>query len=221
MEKFIKKQQFNYIRRELKHLDRTNRTCMDKKVIEATNLLVNEKINNIINELNEEQKELLDLSQVKNSYQIEKYIEKISDYVYGMTDITEAEIKKAFKGKKEVKTQEVKKVQNKPLVYIGWKNTATNKLYIIYHLDGKFEGIECSIVPNDGNNKCMCALCHSVGDPDKVAFVSVICKNKKGGGINNYKSIGFSVCLDNESCNERIMDVSKLEELIKIAKGIA
>ncbi|MTI49118.1 MAG: hypothetical protein FH761_14830 [Firmicutes bacterium] len=75
-------------------------------------------------------------------------------------------------------------------------------------------GMSCRVLNNVSNNSHRCVLCNRVGQDNKVAFVSPICKANKNGG-KSYRSIGFEICLDSEECNERITSTEKLEEILK------
>lgn len=100
MNPFIKKQDYNYIKKCLFDLNNTLRNCNDKKIVEATKLYLNEKILSIFSDLSEEQKNLLDINGITDSLYINTYLSKLNDYVYGMPKITNAQLKKLFKKEK-------------------------------------------------------------------------------------------------------------------------
>lgn len=218
MNAFIKKYEFNYIRKCLGDLDNAFRGCLDPRIIETTKGLVFDKIINIFPNLSEEEKSLLAFNKMNNTKDIIEYSERISEYVYGMNTFTNAQISRLFKKEKKLKLPS-KSSQDSPLVYLGWIDDATRKLYLAYNMNDKPVGMSCRITINNSNKKHMCALCNHIGGKNEVTFVSPVCKtdNTEDG---SYRSIGFEICLDSEGCNERIVDVSKLEEILRDVNNI-
>lgn len=219
MEKFIKKQQSNYINEKLRDLENTFKNCLDSRMVDINKDVLNEKINNIFENLSEENRLLLDFRKINNNLDINKYSKTINQYVYGMPKISEVELSSLFK---KLKNQELKKIiesQDKDIVYLSWQNNETNKLYIVYYMDSKFRGMECKIVTNNSNNKNICLLCGNMKHDNKVAFVSTICKSRRNSKAT-YRSIGFLICLDGKRCNENITDTSKLEYFISKANAL-
>jgi len=64
MKAFIKKHEYNYIRKRLNDLNNAFRGCIDINIIEVTKEYIYEKILNIFTDLSEEEKELLDISKL-------------------------------------------------------------------------------------------------------------------------------------------------------------
>lgn len=213
MNPFIKKQDYNYIKKCLFDLNNTLRNCNDKKIVEATKLYLNEKILNIFSDLSEEQKNLLDINGITDSLYINPYLSKLNDYVYGMPKITNAQLKKLFKKEKKLKFPDLE-IQNTPKVYLGWIDYSIRKLLIAYNMNGKLIGMACRLPNTNSNNTNVCTLCNHIGPENEVAFVSPICKSNKSGE-DYYRSIGFHICLDSNKCNERIVSIEKLEDLLK------
>ena len=56
-----------------------------------------------------------------------------------------------------------------------------------------------------------------IGSEREVEFVSPICKPLSE---EDYKSLGFYICLDSKECNERIESVEKLEDILKVVNRI-
>ena len=77
----------------------------------------------------------------------------------------------------------------------------------------------CRISNYGSNNTHICALCNHIGRENEVAVVSPICKTSNTGE-EAYRSIGFDICLDSEKCNERIVDIEKLEKILKDVNNI-
>lgn len=212
---FIKKYQYNAIKKYLSSLNNTFRTCIDSHMIEIQKSYIQENILGLFSELSEDNKILLDISSIKESLHIEKYLDELQEYVYGMPDITNAQISKVFKKEKKLKLPSPD-IKDSKHVYLGWIDESLKKLFVIYNLDGKFVGMSCRIPNFTSNNTHMCTLCNHVGNEKEVAFVSPICKTSN----DDYRSIGFDICLDSYQCNERITSTTNLEKLLKQVNNI-
>ncbi|WP_411167433.1 FusB/FusC family EF-G-binding protein [Clostridium sp. MB05] len=218
MNAFIKKHEYNYIKKCLNDLNNAFRGCIDVNIIEATKAYIQEKILRIFTSLSKEEKEILDITRINDHLQIDKYLSDLNEYVYGMTNITNEQINKLFKKEKKFKLP-TSNAQDSKNVYLGWIDESIRKLFVVYNMNGKLIGMACRIPNYSSNNAHICTLCNHVGEKNEVAFVSAICKtaNSKEG---NYKSIGFDICLDSAKCNERIVSVEKLEKILKDVNNI-
>lgn len=213
MKAFIKKYEYNYIRKCLNDLNNSFKGCVDINIIEVSKAYIHNKILNIFTNLSDEEEELLNISKINDSSQIDKYLEQLNEYVYSMPNVTKSQINKLFKKEKNFKLPNLD-MQDSKSVYLGWIDEAIRKLFIVYNMDGKLTGMVCRIPNYGSNNTHMCALCNHVGDENEVDFVSSMCKR------SNYRSIGFNICLDSKKCNERIISVEKLEKILKDVNNI-
>lgn len=218
MKAFIKKHEYNYIRKCLNDLNNAFKSCIDINIIEASKAYICKKILNIFTNLSEEEKELLDISEISDSLQIDKYLAKLSENVYGMPNITNAQVSKLFKKEKKLKLPNLN-TQDSKNVYLGWIDESTKKLFVAYNMNGKLIGMTCRFTNSSSNNTHLCTLCNHVGRENEVVFVSAICKTANSGE-GAYKSIGFDICLDSEKCNERIVSIEKLEKILKDVNNI-
>lgn len=217
MKAFIKKHEYNYIRKRLYDLNNAFRSCVDINIIEVTKEYIYEKILNIFTDLSEEEKELLDISKL-NDLNIDKYLAELNEYVYGMPNITKEQISRLFKKEKKLKLPNLN-AQDSKNVYLGWIDESIRKLFVVYNMNGKLIGMACRIRNYGSNHTHMCALCNHVGGENEVAVVSSICKIANSGE-GAYRSIGFELCLDSEKCNERIVAIEKLEKILKNVNNI-
>ncbi|BDR65614.1 hypothetical protein K144316041_27040 [Clostridium tetani] len=218
MKAFIKKHEYNYIKKCLRDLNSAFVGCIDAKVVEATKFYINNKILNLFTNLSEEEKNIVDITKITDSSHIDNYLYNLNEYVYGIPSITKEQISKLFKKEKKLKLPNLDEYNSKN-VYLGWIDESTNKLFIVYNMDGKPIGMVCKIPSYNSNNMNMCTLCNRMGRRDEVAFVSSLCKiprSKEGA----YKSIGFNVCLDSKQCNERLTSIKKLEEILKYVNNV-
>ncbi|MHC1682639.1 MAG: FusB/FusC family EF-G-binding protein [Clostridiaceae bacterium] len=216
MEIFIKKHQYNYIKKCLNDLNNTYKGCIDINIIEATKSYIQDKIFNIFSVLSQEERELLDISKITDSLHINKYLSDLNQYVYGMPKVTNAQISKLFKKEKKFKLPN-ESAQDSKNVYLGWIDESIKKLFIAYNINDSLIGMSCRITNPGSNNSHICILCNRVGKENEVAFVSPICSKTHQDA---YRSIGFDICLDSETCNDRITTVEKLEKLLKDVNNI-
>ena len=82
----------------------------------------------------------------------------------------------------------------------------------LYNMDGKLLGMACRLPNTISKSTNICSLCNHIGSENEIAFVSPICKARH---VDDYKSLGFYICLNSSECNERITSVEKLEKLLK------
>ena len=218
MKTFIKKHEYNYIKRCLNDLNNTYRGCVDINIIEATKTYICGKILYIFPTLSEEERELLDITKINDPLYIDTYLAKLNEYVYGMPNITNSQISKLFKKEKKLKLPNLNSQDSKN-VYLGWIDESSRKLFVAYNMDGKLIGMTCKITNDSSNNTHVCALCKRVGTENDVAFVSAICKTDNTGE-GAYKSTGFDICLDSHKCNDRIVSIEKLEKILKNVNNI-
>ncbi|WP_291651095.1 FusB/FusC family EF-G-binding protein [Clostridium sp.] len=216
MEPFIKNHEFNYIKRCMKDLNNSLVLCVDKDIIQANKLYINQKILDKLSNLSKEQKYLLDITNIKEQYQIDFYLEKLLNYVYESPSITNAQINRLFKKEKKFKLPS-EDILNSKNTYLGWIDNQIRKLFIVYNLDGNLVGMACRISNPEAKSSHRCVLCNHIGKENEVAFVSPICKQSSKDA---YKSIGFDICLNSKDCNERIVSTDKIEELLKTVNNI-
>ena len=216
MTSFIKKQQFNYIKKCLFDLNNAFRNCVDRNIVETTKIITQEKILAFFDNLSEEEKEILNISKITEPLHINVYLKDLDQYVYGMPNITRNELTKVFKKEKKLKIPTLN-IENSKLVYLGWIDEATKKLLITYNLNGNLLGMSCRLTESKPNSSNICTLCNHIGNSAEVGFVSPICKPKNQ---DDYKSLGFYICLNSDECNERIISTEKLETLIKIVNRL-
>jgi hypothetical protein len=218
MKAFIKKHEYNYIKKRLYDLNNAFRSCVDINIIEATKAYKHRQILNLFTNLSEEEKELLDIIKLTTPIDIDKYLAGLNEYVYGMPTITNAQISRLFKKEKKLKLPSLN-AQDSKNVYLGWIDQSVRKLFVAYNMNGKLMGMACRITTCGSNNTHLCVLCNNVGGENEVAFVSPMCRTSNTAE-GAYKSIGFDICLDSAKCNERISSIDKLENFLKDVNNI-
>ena len=64
---------------------------------------------------------------------IDKYLAELNEYVYGMPNITNAQISRLFKKEKKLKLPNLNAQETKN-VYLGWIDKSTSKLFVAYNI---------------------------------------------------------------------------------------
>ncbi|MGL4107424.1 FusB/FusC family EF-G-binding protein [Clostridium sp. LP20] len=218
MDTFIKKYEYNYIKKALSDMKNHFINCTDPNIIETTKAYTQDKILNFFTNLSHEERDILNISKITDPSHIDIYLKDLNQYVYGMPNITDTQISKLFKKEKKLKLPD-SHAQDSKLVYLGWIDSSIRKLLIAYNMDGKLIGMACRLQSSTSNNTNICTLCNHIGSENEVAFVSPVCKTSNQGTYG-YKSIGFNICLDSAQCNDRIISTEKLEELLKAVNNI-
>lgn len=218
MKAFIKKHQYNYIKKCLYDLNNAFKNCVDINIVETTKAYIQDKILSIFTNLSEEEKNILNINKINDPLHIDTYLRDLDQYVYGMPDITNEQIRKLFKKEKKLKLPDLQAEDSKN-VYLGWIDESTRKLLIVYNMNGKFISMSCRLPNSNFNNSNVCAICNHIGFENEVAFVSPVCKTASSNR-DAYRSIGFYMCLDSAKCNERIVSVEKLEKILKDVNNI-
>ncbi|HCW72797.1 MAG TPA: elongation factor G-binding protein [Clostridiaceae bacterium] len=218
MEPFIEKYRYNYIKKRLFEVNTAVTSCLDKNTVEASKAHNQERIYSLFPQLEPDQKEILRLEKITNSSDVEQYLKRLEPFVTGMTFPSDETALKVFRKEKKIRIPDSYAKELKR-VYLGWIDGGTNKLFIIYNLNGKPAGMACRLPQTRNRSTNICSLCNHIGKDDEVAFVSPVCKTAHLGP-DAYKSIGFYVCLDSEHCNDRITSVERLEELLRQVNNI-
>ncbi len=210
IEKFIKNEQFNFIRKQVAWIKDSTKQHLPPGVLASVYELSNEKISNCVTALTPEQKELMDFSSLKTVEAYEQALEQLPNYLLAFPTISEQQLKKLFPKSKKLKLPDLSNIDLHRLTYLSWNDSRSNKKYILYKLDSQLVGIECSFSPSTKKN--ICSICHCHGE---VTHFSTITKAKKVNNPDYYKSIGNLICVNSTECNKNITDVSYLEEFLR------
>ncbi|MGX6445675.1 FusB/FusC family EF-G-binding protein [Neobacillus sp. K501] len=209
-EKFIKNDQYNFIKNQVALIKDSQKKNSDPTVIKAVRELAIAKIYELFPTLTAEQTELLDLSKSKTDGELDQYLQQLSHLLIPFGKITEQQVKKLFPKVKKLKVPDLSSFQDIPSTYLSWTDISTNKKFIVYELHEKMVGIECKYSLLNKDN--ICSFCNRFG---KVAFISTVTKAKKKKNPDYYKAIGNYICFDSEECNKRITDVSNLTTFLE------
>ncbi|QCJ45092.1 elongation factor G-binding protein [Bacillus sp. S3] len=209
-EKFIKNEQFNFIKRQVDLIKDSYKKNTDPSVIKAVRELANAQILELFPHAAGEQAERLDLSKWKTDAEFDQYLQALAKCLIPFPTLTEQQVKKMFPKAKKLKVPNLLAFDFEKMTYLSWSDISTNKKFIIYELNKNLMGIECkySILNKDN----ICSFCNRFG---KVAFITTITKAKKSNNPDYYKAIGNYICLDSAECNKKITSVAYLTEFLE------
>ncbi|WP_449539687.1 FusB/FusC family EF-G-binding protein [Ferdinandcohnia sp. Marseille-Q9671] len=215
IEKFIKNEQLNFIKKQIDFIKDSTKKNVPQNVLAAAIGLANTNILDIFPNVSVEQQEILDISRLKTDKEYDQYIQSLSDYMLPFPKITEQQLKKIFPKHKKLKLPDFSNIDHNHVTYLGWNDLRYNKTFIVYELEGNLVGIECELAPTSKKN--ICSLCKSFGE---VAYFSTVTKAKKSNNPDYYKAIGNLICADSNECNKKITNVAYLSTILRDSLGI-
>ncbi|MED3562475.1 FusB/FusC family EF-G-binding protein [Bacillus xiapuensis] len=214
-EKFIKNEQFNFIKTQIALIKDSMKKNVAPTVLAAVIDVANAKILELFPNATQEQQEMLDLSGLNTDIEYDQYIEQLSSSVVPFLEITEQQLKKLFPKNKKLKLPDLSKIGLDKLTYLSWNDLSSNKKFIVYELEGKIAGIECKFTPSSKDN--ICSFCNRFGH---VTYISTVTKQKKSKNPDYYKAIGNYICTDSSECNKRITNTDYLTLFLKESLGM-
>ncbi|OOE12556.1 FusB/FusC family EF-G-binding protein [Fictibacillus arsenicus] len=207
---FIRNHQYNLIKKQVGHLQHACNNGADPKVIDAVEFNALSTMLDSFPELTDSQKHTLEkFVGLRKTEEFQQYFISLEPYLEAFSQVTGKQILKLFPKIKKLKTPNLNAIDHHQISYLGWVDIATQKLFIVYHLNGKTVGIQGRYTPA---NKGVCFLCNGIGD---VALFSAVTKSKpENASPDYYKAIGNYMCVDSHECNKKITSVAVLEKFL-------
>ena len=209
---FIRNHQYNMIKKQVKLLQNACSTVSDPKVVEAVRTTAVTKVLDAFPEATAFQKQYFEkISTLNRTEDFQTYLQSLEPFLAEFEKVSSAQIKKLFPKVKKLKLPDLDVLDYKSITYIGWTDIATNKMFLLYNLDGKLVGIEGKFTR--ANKKSTCCLCNR---HEEVALFSAIAKSKPANASPDYyKAIGNYMCVSSDICNKNISEVEVLEKFIR------
>lgn len=206
MEKFIYPYQFNYIRVQLSQLLQTVYFAGDYRVYAAHKLSVRDNVLSMFPGLSSAEIGLFQgLEEVKGQSDIGQFMERLELYVIPFPALEPDGVRKLFPKVKRLPLPDFKEVNWHKLSYFGWRDIATNTLFLVTRYNGKLIGIRNRITPL--NRPGLCCVCHHSGSD--VGLVTTAAK------ASNYTTVGNHMCLDTLTCNTAMTSLSGLDSFVE------
>lgn len=212
MERFIRTDQYHFIKNQAHNLLNGHMTTNDASVTQALKSITNEKVLELFTDLSSDQKQLIaQASEVKDETDAILYFSRLKQYVVPFPKLTEADIQTLFPKVKKLRVPTIPDEEWTELSYIGWNDASANRKYIITTVDGNLTGLYGHYKPLQ--QKSICSICH---EHEKVGMFTATFKGK-----NDEETIsrGNYICHDSKKCNENIQSREPLESFIKRMKA--
>ncbi|MEC3885409.1 elongation factor G-binding protein [Halobacillus litoralis] len=208
MERFIRSDQYHFIKNQAHNLLNSHMTTNDASVTQALQSITQEKVLDLFTELSSEQEQMIaQASDVKDETDAILYFSRLKQYVVPFPKLSEADIQKLFPKVKKLRVPAIPNEEWTELSYIGWNDVSANRKYIITTVDGELTGLYGHYKPL--RQKSICSLCH---EHEKVGMFTATFK-----GENKEETIsrGNYICHNSQKCNQNIQSRQPLESFIK------
>ncbi|TBL76635.1 FusB/FusC family EF-G-binding protein [Paenibacillus thalictri] len=207
---FIRNHEYNFIKKQAELIQHAIRTNADPKVLESVRYSAATKLEELFPNANDEQKRLLaGLSSLTAAEDFQKYLKALEPYLLEFPQITEKQIQKLFPKNKKLKLPDLDLLDRRYVTYIGWTDISTNKLFMVYPINGQFFGVEGRFTPT--HKKSYCFVCNRY---EELVLFSAVSKKPPKASADYYKSVGNYLCMNGHECNANITDVTALEKFI-------
>lgn len=210
---FIRNHKYNLIKKQAMHLHHTCNTVSDPKIVESIRNSVQTKILEAFPAATEMQKQTFDkILTLHTAIELDQFLRSLETHLESSFEqLTEQQIRKLFPKIKKLKVPDISVIDSRYITYLGWTDIATNKMFLVYQLNGRLVGVEGRFTV--GNKKSVCFLCNKHED---VALFTAVVKSKPAKvSPDYYKAIGNYMCVNSETCNKNIQDVTTLETFIR------
>lgn len=209
-EPFIRNDQYNFIKYELKNIISAYSSIKDKETLNALKLNSLDKILNLFPELSNEQIEYLNyIIEIEEEAQAKHFLEVLKQFVIPFTNLTDKTIRKLFPKIKKLRVPSLEELDLKQISYFGWNDIGLGRKFLIVEYKGKLMGIEGTFKVT---NKGICSLCN------RYEEIGLFMANVKSGK-ESYTNRGNYICKDSQKCNENITSIDKLNYFIEILKN--
>ncbi|KIL49173.1 FusB/FusC family EF-G-binding protein [Jeotgalibacillus campisalis] len=210
MEPFIQNHQFNVIKHQAALMQKQAHITIDPEVEWAVRSEAEAKVLAAFDHLTAEQVTVLEkLPHLKTEEERVTFLRDLQPMRIPFPIISQNEVNGLFPKNKKVKLPAFSELDWYATTYVGWKDIAASRHYMICLIDQRLTGVEGRYVISA--RKGMCELCGRYGD---MAFTSI---SKRGhAGVNN-KSFGKHLCYDSKECNQFIQDPINLIQFVKQA----
>lgn len=208
---FIRNHQYNLILKQIEILQHTYRTVPDPKIIESVRFSAESKIIEAFELLTDHQRQMLSvISTLKTAEDFQSFARSLEPFLIPFPQVTDKQIKKLFHKNKKLAVPDVSSIPYHRTTYLGWLDIATNKMFLVYSLNGQIVGIEGKFTPT--NKKSVCFVCNK---HEEVALFSAVSKTRPANASSDYyKAVGNYMCIHSDACNKNITDVTSLEKFI-------
>ncbi|OXM83429.1 FusB/FusC family EF-G-binding protein [Paenibacillus rigui] len=211
MKPFIRNHQYNLINKQIGILQHTYRTVSDTKIVESVRYSAQSKIIDAFVTLTDAEHQMLtQVTDMQTAEDFQAYLRSLEFVLEPFPQVTGQQMKKLFHKNKKLVIPNVAALDYGHMTYLGWSDIATNKMFIVYPLNGSIVGIEGKYTPT--HKKGVCFICNK---HEEVALFSAVSKSRPANASPDYyKAVGNYLCLHSNLCNKNMTDVTALEKFI-------
>lgn len=215
-EPIIRNHHYNFIKNQADSVLRAHQTAGDPKVLESVRASAQLKVMELLPDAPSNLKELLEsISNIQSTEAFQRYLQALEPYLMEFPPITDKQIRKLFPKNKKLKVPDLAQIDFRKVSYLSWVDISTNKMYMVYHTDGQFVGIEGRYTA--ANKKSYCFVCNRY--TELVLFSAVSQKRPAHTSPDYYKSVGNYVCAHGQDCNKNVTEMAALEHFIHSVRG--
>lgn len=211
-ETFIVNHQFNAINKQAEAVLNAVRYASDRQVVESVKANAEAEVFAMFPQATKEQAALLgEIVNVQTAEDYTRYARSLEPCLTEFPRVSKEQIVKLFPKHKKLKLPDLAAIDYRFVTYLSWLDIASNKLFIVYPLDGKLVGVEGRYSPM--NKKNYCFICRKY---DELALFSAITKKRPANSSPDYyKAVGNYLCTNGHECNRSMTDTVAFESFIR------
>ncbi|WP_261129734.1 FusB/FusC family EF-G-binding protein [Bacillus sp. Marseille-Q3570] len=211
IEPFMRPDQFNFIKAQVRYLVEAHASVKDQDVLKALKYGSLEKSLNLFSSIDKKVEPLLNrMLEIEKATEAEEFLDELSAYVIPFRNITEKTVQKLFPKAKKLKMPSLEEIDFKEISYIGWYDIHSNRKYLVVELDGRLKGLSGTF--QESHRKSICTLC---GEYEEVGLF--MCKVRSGK--ETYLSRGNYICQDSHTCNHNLTNKKRLDDFVELLKN--
>ena len=212
----IRNHHYNFVKNQADSVLRAHQTVADPKILESVRASAQSKRMELLPDVPSNLNMLLEsIADIKTTEDFHQYLQALEPYLMEFPPITDKQIRKLFPKNKKLKVPDLTQVDFRKVSYLSWIDISTNKMYIVYHADGQFVGIEGRYTA--ANKKSYCFVCNRY--TELVLFSAISKKRPAHTSPDYYKSVGNYICANGHDCNKNVTDMASLEQFIHSVQG--
>lgn len=209
MKAFIQPYQYNILKKELARLLNVVYFAGDFRVYAATKQTLLERVHSLFSDMTPTQAVHFDgITEIKGQKELNAFLEQLRAYVIPFPELGSTDLRRLFKKEKKLLMPDLSPEQFNLLTYFGWRDLATNTIYIVYPLHGRMIGVKCRYYAGDMSQRNVCCICQ---EPQKGSEVGLLVARTNATA---YKTVGNYICLNSTQCNQQLTNIEVLESFL-------
>jgi len=137
---FIRSDQYNFIKYQLKNLVHSYSTIKDQDVLKAIAYSSLDKITNLFSEYESSRESFGEILEIKSENQANHFLDELKCYVIPFRIVSDKTLEKLFPKAKKLKLPPME-LDLKEISYLGWYDMRSERKFLIFDYDGKLLGI--------------------------------------------------------------------------------